>query len=100
MSKRDRVLLRRGLPGLLVATAIAGAALAGVAVHAGASTKAQSVRVTEVEYKLTPATRTLKPGSVTFVAVNRGKVSHSLAISGPGLKLKRIPGVIRPGKSG
>jgi plastocyanin len=84
---------------------LAGAALAGVVAHN--STAATKVTVTEREYKLTlsmagkavPAAHGFKPGAYVFVAVDRGKLAHSLAISGPGIKLKRIPGTLKPGAS-
>jgi plastocyanin len=39
------------------------------------------------------------PGTVTLVAVNKGKIAHSLAISGPGVASRRITGTIKPGTS-
>jgi uncharacterized cupredoxin-like copper-binding protein len=100
---RFRLWLLAGAAALVLG--LAGAALAGVVSHSAA--KATRVTVTEREFKLTlsmagkvvPTAHSFKAGAYVFVAVNRGKVAHSLAISGPGIKLKRIPGTIRPGAS-
>ena len=64
----------------VLALAITGAALAGVAAMAGA--KSARVTVTEVEYKLTLSRSHLAAGKTTFVVVNKGKLAHSLSISG------------------
>jgi nitrite reductase (NO-forming) len=49
---------------------------------------AQTVQVTETEFKITLATATLKAGPVTFDVRNVGKISHDLAIvGGPKTKL-------------
>ena len=100
---RFRLWLLTGVAALVLG--LAGAALAGVVSHTAA--KATRVTVTEREYKLTlsvtgkvmPASHSFTPGAYVFVAVDRGKVAHSLAISGPGIKLKRIPGTVKPGSS-
>jgi plastocyanin len=83
--------------GVLV-LALAGAALAGVVAHANAGTKAVRVTVVEKEYSLT-LKRTLASGLTTFIVENKGKVGHSLELSGPGLKAKRIVGLVGPGKT-
>jgi hypothetical protein len=91
--------------GAVLVLGLAGAALAGVVSHTAA--KVTRVTVTEREYKLTlsmngkvvAATHSFAAGAYVFTAVDRGKVAHSLAISGPGIKLKRIPGTIKPGSS-
>jgi plastocyanin len=79
----------------LVAVALAGAALAGL-VSRDRSTTAR-VTVTEVEYRLKLSTSHLAPGKVTLVVTNKGKLAHSLSISGPGLKKRLISGTLRPG---
>ena len=49
---------------------------------------AQTVQVTETEFKITLATSTLKAGPVTFDVKNVGKIQHDLAIvGGPKTKL-------------
>ncbi len=97
MSRRNRRLLRYGLPVAGLALALLGAAVAGMVAHA--STRATRVTVTEKEYKLSLSSKSFKPGSYTFVALDKGKLSHSLEISGPGVTNKRIPGTIKPGAS-
>jgi hypothetical protein len=54
------------------------------------------ITVTEREYHLTLSRQTYKPGNVTFVVMNRGKLAHSLAIRGRGVS-RRIRGTIPPG---
>jgi nitrite reductase (NO-forming) len=51
--------------------------------------RAQTVRVTETEFKITLATTALKAGPVTFSVKNVGKIQHDLAIAG-GPKTKLI----------
>lgn len=79
-----------------VALALLGAALAGVVAHAGA--QKATINVTEREFKITLAKRSVAPGAATFVVRNTGKYPHALSIAGPGVKSKRTP-LIRPGKS-
>jgi uncharacterized cupredoxin-like copper-binding protein len=81
---------------MLVVAAV-GFGLAGMAAFAG--TKAARVTVTEVEYKLTLSSSKLAPGKTTLMVVNKGKLAHSLSISGPGLKKRLIAGTIKPGSS-
>ncbi len=64
-----------------------------------ASGKGETVVVTETDYKLAFSTTKLKPGTVTFVARNEGKVAHSLEVDGPGVSHRRIAGTIAPGGS-
>ncbi len=56
--------------------------------------------MTEKEYRLALSRTQLAPGTYTFVALDKGKLAHSLEISGPGVKSRRIPGTIKPGSSG
>lgn len=77
--------------------AMAGAGLAVMAALAG--TKTTRVTVTEVEYKLTLSRTHLSAGKTTLVVVDKGKLAHSLSISGPGLKKRLIAGTIMPGVS-
>jgi plastocyanin len=80
---------------LLAALALAGAAVAGVVAHAGAS-KA-TIRVTEREYKIGLSTTHALPGPVRFEVKNTGKIPHALAIAGAGVKTKTK--LIQPGKT-
>jgi ABC-type transport system substrate-binding protein len=72
--------------------------LGGVASPAGASTKATTVKAVETEFHIALSKKTFSPGSYTFVAENKGKVTHALQISGPGLHNAATPD-IAPGKS-
>jgi len=81
----------------ILALAVAGAGLAVMAALAG--TKTTRVTVTEVEYKLTLSRTHLSVGTTTLVVVDKGKLAHSLSISGPGLKKRLISGTIKPGTS-
>ncbi|MGZ4353246.1 MAG: cupredoxin domain-containing protein [Gaiellaceae bacterium] len=90
--------LRYGLLGAGFALALAGAAVGGLAAGPGAaSPKVQIVTVTEKEFSLAPSTKQVSAGKVTFVAVNKGKFPHALAIAGTGVKTKTA--VLAPGKS-
>ena len=51
---------------------------------------ATKVPVSEVEFKITPASTQLKAGEITFEAKNDGKIPHDLAIKGTGDKTKLI----------
>ncbi len=80
---------------VIVAAAFGGLGLAGLAAHA--ATRATRVTATEREYRITLSRRSFKPGMVTFVAQNLGKLSHEFKIRGPGIAGKRIAGTIAPG---
>lgn len=72
-----------------------GASGATTAMHGSGN----QVTATETEYHIQLSQMTLQPGAATFVAVNNGKVGHSLEINGPGVSNRRIAGTIPPGKS-
>ncbi len=95
MTHRKRWALRYVAVAAVAALALAGAALAGVAAHTSAA-KAARVTVIEKSYSLT-LKHTLAPGLTTFVVANHAAIGHSLEISGPGLKPKRVIGLITPG---
>lgn len=79
----------------IAALALAGAASAGVVARTGANAK--TIAVTEQEFRITLSTHKAQVGRVTFVIRNKGKYTHALAISGPGMKTKKTAS-IRPGK--
>ena len=81
----------------VLAALTAGAALAAMA--ATGRTTAGRVTVTEVEYKLTLSSTHLAAGKTTLLVVNKGKLAHSLEISGPMLKKRLIAGTLKPGAS-
>jgi plastocyanin len=86
----------------LVVTALGVAALAGCGStshkSSGGSSGGTKVTVTEREFRLTLSQQTFSPGTYTFMAVDKGQLSHSLQIDGPGVS-KRIAGTIDPGQS-
>lgn len=91
--------LRHGLLGVGFALALVAAALGGTLAGPGAAApKVKVVTVVEKEFSLTPSTRKLAAGKVTFVATNKGKFPHALAIKGPGLKTAKTA-VLTPGSA-
>jgi uncharacterized cupredoxin-like copper-binding protein len=68
---------------LIPLAALGALALTGAA-PAGASS-GTTVKAVETEYHIALSKKTFGPGSYTFVAINKGKVTHALEITGPGL---------------
>jgi plastocyanin len=95
MRKLGRRGARYGLAAVIMIAAVVGAAVAGFAAHA--ATRVSRITVTEREYRITLSQRSFKPGTVTLVVQNRGKLGHAFKIRGPGIAGKRIPGTIAPG---
>jgi uncharacterized cupredoxin-like copper-binding protein len=57
-----------------------------------------SVKVSETEFKISPANPSIdKAGTVSFAVSNDGKIPHALEVEGPGGEAKT--GTIEPGKS-
>jgi uncharacterized cupredoxin-like copper-binding protein len=65
---------------------------------AGASTKATKVKAIETEFKIALSKKTFRPGTYTFVTENKGKDTHALEITGPGLH-NAATSDIAPGKT-
>jgi plastocyanin len=84
---------------LAVALLLPSMLAAGRLAAATAATASTRITATESEYKIVLSRTSLKPGTYNFVAVNKGKIAHSLAINGPGVAHKRIAGTIAPGAS-
>ena len=82
---------------LIPLAALSTLALAGGG-PAAASTKTTSVKAIETEFHIKLSKKAFGPGTYTFVAENKGKVTHALQISGPGLHNATTPD-IAPGKS-
>lgn len=80
----------------VLAAAVVGAAAAGVVAHAGS--RAATVTVTEKEFKIALSASKVQAGATQFVVVNKGRYPHALALSGPGVKLKKTA-LIRPGRT-
>jgi len=70
---------------------------AGAATTAGST--GRQVTAVETEYHIQLSTTSLQPGLTTFVAMNKGKVAHSLEVDGPGVSDKRVTGTVAPGSS-
>jgi uncharacterized cupredoxin-like copper-binding protein len=83
------------LPLAALATVAVPGALAG---PAGASTKTVTVKAVETEFHIALSKKSFSPGKYTFVATNKGKDTHALEITGPGLKSPATPD-INPGQS-
>jgi uncharacterized cupredoxin-like copper-binding protein len=83
---------------LIPLVALGALALSSGTAPAGASTKATKVKAVETEFKIALSKKTFSSGSYTFVAENKGKDTHALEITGPGLHNATTPD-IAPGKS-
>lgn len=81
--------------GLIAVPFILAIAVAGVALAARSAPAAKKVSVTEREYRIVVA-KSLTAGATSFVVTNRGKLTHGLDISGPGIA-KKAAGLIAPG---
>lgn len=61
---------------------------------------AATVRVREVEFKISPVPATVpKAGKVTFVVENAGKIQHDLALQGAGVSAATKTPLISPGQT-
>jgi hypothetical protein len=87
----------RGCVRLSVALVVLALGLCSAVLAQGLSDPAHAT-VTLSDGKLTVTPMTLKPGPLTLVIVNHGKLTHALAIMGTGLQPKRTP-VLATGKS-
>ena len=97
--------LTKRIRRLILASAFLAVAMlvaSGYSSRSAAGTTAISasrVTATESEYKIVLSRTSLKAGTYTIVAINKGKIAHSLAVNGPGVAHKRIAGTIAPGSS-
>lgn len=66
---------------------------------AGTTASKGTITATEKEFSIALSETSVQPGTYTFVAVNQGKLQHSLEVDGPGVSNRRIPGTIAPGAS-
>jgi uncharacterized cupredoxin-like copper-binding protein len=66
--------------------------------QAGAGAIVQTIKIQEKEYQLTPsAVKLSKPGTYVFEGVNKGTISHALAIVGTGISQSSSP--VAPGQT-
>jgi len=63
------------------------------------SSGAQTVKVSETEFKLDPSDPRVRKGVVDFEVSNDGKVTHSLEVEGPGGEVE-LEKALPPGRSG
>jgi uncharacterized cupredoxin-like copper-binding protein len=86
----------------LAALAAAGVATTALGVvspaPAGASSRPTVVKAVETDFHIALSKSTFSPGKYTFVAQNKGQVTHSLEITGPGLSNAKAKN-ISPGHS-
>ena len=82
----------------LGALAGAGPATAATATRGGASTSPTIVKAVETDFHIALSKTSFSPGRYTFVAQNKGGVTHSLEITGPGLSGAKASN-ISPGHS-
>jgi uncharacterized cupredoxin-like copper-binding protein len=84
----------------LAAAGVAGALPVGIltGAPAGASSAPTTVKATETDFHIALSKKTFSPGTYTFVAINKGQVTHALKITGPGLKNSATKD-ISPGQS-
>lgn len=65
----------------------------------GGGSGGETVRISETDFKLTPADVSVKPGTVTFEVSNDGETVHNLEIEGPDEE-QTLPSDLQPGDSG
>jgi uncharacterized cupredoxin-like copper-binding protein len=97
------ILHRAGRLSVLSLCALALAAGVGVGVGVGtvaglaaASSKPSLVIAKETDFHIALSKSSFSAGKYTFVAVNKGQVTHSLEITGPGLSIPKTKN-IEPG---
>jgi plastocyanin len=86
----------RSLVLLLPALALA-AGVGAVAGLAGASSRPSMVIAKETDFHIALSKKSFSAGKYVFVAVNKGQVTHSLEIAGPGLSSPKTKN-IAPGQ--
>lgn len=104
--------LARPVAGLALLAALAAGCSTAAAAHttaprpAGSATTPASatqgghtVTATETEFHIALSQMTFTPGSYTFVAVDKGALSHNLVINGPGVAQATTPSLLSPGQS-
>jgi plastocyanin len=61
---------------------------------------AQTLNVSETDFKLDPAEPTVDAGQVTIKATNDGQTTHSIEVEGNGIEEQELPNDLAPGDSG
>ena len=99
---------------VLPAAAAAVAVAVGVPIGLASTSSRATVTVSEKEFKMTPSTKSVKTGSVTFKIKNVGLLDHTFAIVKTSLPAGKLPvknnrvtlkpikdvGPFKPGKGG
>lgn len=91
-------LLAAGAAGLAGLGGLVGLGVTGLSEPAGASSSPTVVKAVETDFHIALSKSTFSPGRYTFVAQNKGGVTHSLEITGPGLSGAKAKN-IAPGQS-
>lgn len=81
----------------LAALGVAGGFVAAAAGPSGASSKPTVVTANETDFHISLSKHSFAVGKYTFVAVNKGQVTHALEITGPGLSQPKTKN-IQPGQ--
>jgi len=82
---------------MLAAVAVFGAEQPEASAKAPAAAAGKPVAVTENEFHVILAQKSLKPGAYTFVVKNAGKIQHDLAVQGGSVNTKTP--LINPGST-
>src|SRR4051794_17921083 len=72
--------------GLVLAACSSGGGGGGSASSGASKASGTRVTVTETEYGLKLSRSSFTPGTYTFVADNKGKITHALSVDGPGVE--------------
>jgi hypothetical protein len=89
------------MPRALFATAVAAAAILTVLMGCGrvqAVGPNRTLSVAVTEYRINPQTVTTRPGQLTIVVHNYGRLSHNLAVLSGSVEMAATP-AISPGQS-
>ena len=90
-----RAALSVGLAALLLLVAGAGCGGSG----GGASQPPGSIKVDMTEFKFSPSSLSVKPGTATFYLVNSGSVSHDMVINSPSGSRVAASELVQPGNT-
>ena len=81
----------------LIPLAAMGALTAGAGGAPAGATSSTTVKAVETDFHIALSKKTFGPGAYTFVAINKGKTTHALEITGAGLHVSTAD--ISPGQS-
>ena len=78
---------------LVLAACSSGGGGGGSASSGASKVSGTRVTVTETEYGLKLSRSSFTPGTYTFVADNKGKITHALSVDGPGVEDARTKNI-------